>query len=98
MKHLYETFTDEEWETLIKAKSIFTWHKFLLAMAEQINLDEQYLKTAKEQVLKEQNLTKEAFYDLDEVKRLELRIKVADRVHQLEIAHLTERYCAHDSR
>lgn len=32
MKHLRETFTDQEWKALIKAKdtTTYTWHDFLI--------------------------------------------------------------------
>lgn len=43
MKHLRETFIDEEWQTLIKAKrrSGKSWHDFILSLA-QTFLDSEF--------------------------------------------------------
>jgi len=39
MKKINETFTDEEFERLKKAKGTMTWHDFILILAERKELD-----------------------------------------------------------
>jgi hypothetical protein len=34
MKHLRETFTDEEFEILKKAKGSLSWHEFIMTLRE----------------------------------------------------------------
>jgi len=39
MKQIRETFTDEEFERLKKAKGKLTWHDFIMQLAERKELD-----------------------------------------------------------
>jgi hypothetical protein len=47
MKHLRETFTDQEFEALTRAKDESTfvnWHDFILSLAEAYTFDGSFLK------------------------------------------------------
>ena len=39
MKHLRETFTDEEWEELKKNKGKRSWHQYIMSLAGGILVD-----------------------------------------------------------